>query len=145
MLIGAGLADGKSIIKGIEMSGDVSATVSCLKEMGAKIEIEGTTATVWGMDISKIKENITLNCNESGSTLRFLIPLSLIFSSIASFGGSDRLLERPQSVYEELFGEKGCYLKREKKTLVAGGKLESGVYKLRGDVSSQFLTGLLFL
>lgn len=145
MLIGAGLADGKSIIKGIEMSGDVSATVSCLKEMGAKIEIEGTTATVWGMDISKIKENITLNCNESGSTLRFFVPLSLAVDKKVNFCGSKTLFSRPLTVYEEIFKTENInYLKTEE-TLWVKGKLKGGNYKVKGNISSQFISGLLFL
>lgn len=144
LLICSALAKGKSVIDNIGTNDDIVATISCLKELGAKIEINGNKAVVCGIENKERKEYINLFCNESGSTLRFLIPLSLVFSNTASFSGSDRLLERPQSVYEELFGEKGCYLKREKKTLVAGGELKSGVYKLRGDVSSQFLTGLLF-
>ena len=144
LLICASLAKGKSVIDNIGTNDDIVATISCLKELGAKIEINGNKAVACGIENNDKKENINLFCNESGSTLRFLIPLSLAFSQRASFGGSERLLERPQSVYEELFSEKGCYLKREGKILVAGGELKSGVYKLRGDVSSQFLTGLLF-
>ena len=144
LLICSALAKGKSVIDNIGTNDDIIATISCLKELGAKIEIDGNKAVVCGIENINKKECINLFCNESGSTLRFLIPLSLVFSDTATFSGSDRLLERPQSVYEELFTEKGCYLKREGKILVAGGELKSGVYKLRGDVSSQFLTGLLF-
>ena len=144
LLICAALSEGKSVIDNIGTNDDIIATVSCLKELGAKIEIEGNKAIIYGIDIKRKKECINLFCNESGSTLRFLIPLSLLFSKTASFSGSQRLLERPQSVYEELFSEMGCYLKKGEKALEAGGELKSGTYKIRGDVSSQFLTGLLF-
>ena len=144
LLICSALAKGKSVIDNIGTNDDIIATISCLKELGAKIEIDGNKAVVCGIENINKKECINLFCNESGSTLRFLIPLSLVFSDTATFSGSDRLLERPQSVYEELFTEKGCYLKRAGKTLVAGGELKSGTYSIRGDVSSQFLTGLLF-
>ena len=144
LLICSALAKGKSVIDNIGTNDDIVATISCLKELGAKIEFDGNKAVVYGIENNSKKEAVNLFCNESGSTLRFLIPLSLVFSNNAAFSGSDRLLERPQSVYEELFSEKGCYLKKEDNALVAGGELESGVYKLRGDVSSQFLTGLLF-
>ncbi len=144
LLICAALAKGKSVIENIGTNDDIIATASCLKELGAKIEVEGSTAVVYGIENNKKAEIINLFCNESGSTLRFLIPLSLAFSDTATFSGSDRLLERPQSVYEELFDEMGCYLKKDDKYLVAGGELKSGAYKIRGDVSSQFLTGLLF-
>lgn len=144
LLICAALAKGKSIITNIGTNDDISATISCLRALGAKIEIYENIATVYGIENKEVKDTLSLYCNESGSTLRFLIPLSLVFSGKATFGGSYRLLERPQTVYEELFSEKACYLKKEENCLVAGGELKSGAYKIRGDVSSQFLTGLLF-
>ncbi|MBE6801132.1 MAG: 3-phosphoshikimate 1-carboxyvinyltransferase [Ruminococcaceae bacterium] len=144
LLICAALAKGESVINNIGTNDDIVATISCLKELGAKINIIGNKAVVRGIENSEKKEELKLFCNESGSTLRFLIPLSLVFSDLVYFGGSQRLLERPQSVYEELFSEKGCYLKKEDNALVAGGELKSGTYSLLGDVSSQFLTGLLF-
>ncbi len=144
LLICAALSEGKSVIDNIGTNDDIIATISCLKVLGANIEIIGKKAIVYGIDSKRREEHISLFCNESGSTLRFLIPLSLLFSKNASFSGSPRLLERPQSVYEELFGEMGCYLKKSGKCLEAGGELKSGVYKIRGDVSSQFLTGLFF-
>lgn len=144
LLICAALAKGKSIIENIGTNDDIIATISCLKELGAEIKIDSNKAVVYGIENNKRKEHINLFCNESGSTLRFLIPLSLVFSDTAVFSGSDRLLERPQSVYEELFDEMSCYLKKESKSLIAGGELKRGIYKIRGDISSQFLTGLLF-
>lgn len=144
LLICAALAKGESVIDSIGTNDDIIATISCLKELGAKIEINGNKAVVYGIENEEKKDNINLFCYESGSTLRFLIPLSLIFSNTAYFSGSDRLLERPQSVYEEVLKEKCCYLIKEENRLVAGGELKSGIYKIRGDVSSQFLTGLLF-
>ena len=144
LLICAALAKGKSVIENIGTNDDIVATISCLKEFGAKIEIDGNKAVVCGIDNNEKKEQLNLFCNESGSTLRFLIPLSLVFSNNTIFNGSDRLLERPQNVYEEVFTEMDCYLKKEGKVLVADGELKSGLYKIRGDVSSQFLTGLLF-
>ncbi len=144
LLICAALAVGKSVIDNIGTNDDIIATASCLRELGAKIEIDGNKAIVEGINAGNRKEKINLFCNESGSTLRFLIPLSLVFANKVSFTGSKRLLERPQSIYEELFKEQGCYLKKTDDVLLAGGELKSGIYKMRGDVSSQFLTGLLF-
>ena len=144
LLICAALTNGKSVIENIGTNDDIIATISCLKDLGAKIEIDSNKAVVYGIENNSKKETVNLFCNESGSTLRFLIPLSLVFSNNATFSGSDRLLERPKSVYEELFSNMGCYLKKKEKSLVAGGELKSGAYKIRGDISSQFLTGLLF-
>ncbi len=144
ILICAALAEGVSIIENLGLNDDISATVSCLEMLGAEIVFNGTTAMVKGINCVKRKDELKLFCNESGSTLRFLIPLSLIFSNETEFTGKGRLLERPQSVYEELFKTNGCYLNKTGSSIVAGGELKGGVFKVRGDVSSQFITGLLF-
>ena len=144
LLICAALSQGVSVIENIGTNDDIVATVSCLKEMGAKIDVKGTTATVEGISFGERKESVSLFCNESGSTLRFLIPLSLLVANEGFFSGAGRLMERPQTVFEELFKAKGCFLNKEENRLKAGGELKSGVYELRGDVSSQFITGLLF-
>ncbi len=144
LLICAALAQGRSEIKNIGTNDDIIATAKCLESLGANIKINGSTAIVDGIALNRKSASLDLFCNESGSTLRFLIPLSLIYAEKASFKGSERLLERPQSVYEELFAEKGCYLTKSNNALLAGGQLKCGAYKMRGDVSSQFLTGLLF-
>ena len=144
LLICAALSEGRSVIRNIGTNDDIIATADCLRQLGADIQINGTEAIVDGIGNTDKKENAELFCNESGSTLRFLIPLSLVFAEKVTFKGSGRLMERPQSVYEALFHEKDCYLKKENNTLLAGGTLKSGIYKMAGDVSSQFLTGLLF-
>ncbi len=144
VLICAALSEGESIIYNIETSEDITATVNCLKKLGATFDFSGTTVKVNGINFSQRKKFITLFCNESGSTLRFLIPLSLIFAEKTEFTGSKRLLERPQTVYEELLPNKNCKFNRSENRIDVSGELSSGVYECRGDVSSQFLTGLLF-
>ncbi len=144
ILIAAALCKGVSKIENIGVNDDVLATVSCLKEMGAEVELNGTTATVKGIDFKSRKENLSLFCNESGSTLRFLIPLCYLISKTTEFTGAGRLMARPQTVYEELFTQKGCEFVKNDDSLKTKGKLVSGVYEVRGDVSSQFITGLFF-
>ena len=144
LMICAALSEGRSVIRNIGTNDDIIATADCLRQLGADIQINGTEAIVDGIGNTDKKESAELFCNESGSTLRFLIPLSLVFAKNVTFKGSERLMERPQSVYEALFQEKACYLKKENNTILSGGTLKSGVYKMAGDVSSQFLTGLLF-
>lgn len=144
LLICAALSNGRSVIENIGTNDDIVATAECLRQLGVVITIDGNKAIVDGISNITKKSNAQLFCNESGSTLRFLIPLSLVFAQEVIFKGSQRLLERPQGVYEALFNEVGCYLKKEGNSLVAGGTLKSGVYKMAGDVSSQFITGLLF-
>ena len=144
LLICAALSNGRSVIENLGTNDDIVATAECLRQLGAGIEINDNTAVVDGIGAGIKKEKVELFCNESGSTLRFLIPLSLVFAREVAFKGSQRLLERPQGVYEQLFNDKCCYLRKQDNTLLAGGTLKSGVYKIAGDVSSQFLTGFLF-
>lgn len=144
LLICAALSDGVSEISDLGFSDDITATIGCLKSFGASIEIINKKAIVKGVDFSVIHKKLELNCNESGSTLRFLIPLSTILSEKTFFYGSERLVSRPQSVYKELFEKQGLLLQKTSQRLETGGRLKSGVLEIAGDVSSQFLTGLLF-
>lgn len=144
LLISAALSDGESVIRNIDLNEDIKATIGCLGQMGATISIEDKVAYVKGIGASSRKDSLSLFCNESGSTLRFLIPLSLVFSRKVEFTGRGRLMARPQSVYENLLTEKGCSFMKEDDALVVEGDLGSGIYELEGNVSSQFITGLLF-
>lgn len=142
-LICAGLANGVSFLSGIAPSEDIAATVDCLCSLGAKIDFTGNAATVLGCDPRKAT-SATLPCRESGSTLRFFLPLCLLSGASFTLSGSEKLLSRPLSVYEELASEKGFLLKKEKSAVSVAGRLTPGTYTLPGDVSSQFVTGLLF-
>ncbi len=143
LLICAALAEGESIIENIGTNDDVLATVECLKALGAKIELSDGKAIVSGISCVDRNGKKTFFCNESGSTLRFMIPLGLVFSGECEFTGKGRLMERPQDVYKDLFQSKGCYFRIKDNVLYTGGELKNGVFELPGDVSSQFLTGLM--
>ncbi len=143
-LIGGALSSGETVIENIAESEDITATIECLKQLGAVFNFSGTTLKIQGVPPEKTKNALWLFANESGSTLRFLIPVSLLYSDSVEFTGSKRLLERPQTVYEELFPTKNCFIKRNENNITVGGSLTGGVYECRGDISSQFLTGLLF-
>ena len=143
-LIGASLSDGETLIENIAESEDITATIDCLKQFGARFEFIGNTVKVQGVSPDKKQNSLSLFANESGSTLRFLIPVSLLYCDNVEFTGSKRLLERPQTVYEELFPGKNCFIKKNEDSIAVGGSLTGGVFECRGDVSSQFLTGLLF-
>lgn len=140
-LIAAALAEGVSTVRGIEYSQDVLATLDCLKALGVETQTEGDTVTVKG-GLQAPKE--PLLCRESGSTLRFFIPLCLLFGQPATLCGSTRLMERPQTVYEALCAEKQFSFTRKNDKVTLCGRLECGDYTLDGGVSSQFITGLLF-
>ncbi|MBE6749099.1 MAG: 3-phosphoshikimate 1-carboxyvinyltransferase [Ruminococcaceae bacterium] len=143
-LIGAALCDGETVIENIAESEDITATIKCLEKLGAKFTFSATTVKVQGISPKEKIKNLSLFANESGSTLRFLIPVSLLYSENVEFTGSKRLLERPQTVYEEIFPGKNCFIKRTTEKIAVGGCLKGGLYECKGDISSQFLTGLLF-
>lgn len=144
-LICAGLSDGISIIHNIDLSEDIKATIGCLNELGASIKIENHTATVKGVGLKIFERQIsTFNCNESGSTLRFFIPLALLSPSFTEFTGSKTLLTRPLSVYEKIFDEQKIKYKHKDASLLLQGQIQPGTFTIPGNISSQFITGLLF-
>ena len=145
LLICAGLSEGKSVIEGISSSEDMKATLDCLAAIGAKYEIEGEKVTVTGADIRNIPEGAVLKCRESGSTLRFFIPICLLDGKTFTFTGSEKLLSRPLSVYKEIFEKQEIYFETTAEKITLGGKLKSGVFEIPGNISSQFITGLLFV
>lgn len=115
----------------LQQSRDIEATLACSRALGL------------GQPNQPFSPLRTLDCGESGSTLRFFIPLALDGRGPVRFVGHGRLMQRPLSVYEQLFTPRGVKWKQEGDTLTVEGQLQSGVYSLRGDVSSQFITGLL--
>ena len=140
-LICAALAQGESLIENVDFSEDILATCDCLRALGATLTVMGNRVSVTGVKQPCAAE--VLPCRESGSTLRFLLPLCLLGGE-GVLSGSPRLMERPLSVYEDLFSARGISLTREGDRISVKGRLRGGKFSLRGDVSSQFLTGLLF-
>lgn len=141
-LICAALSQGASI-ENIAYSKDISATLDCLKNMGAKVEQENNCVKIGGLDPFQIPEETWLYCNESGSTLRFFIPLCMLSGTKIILSGSERLLERPLTIYEDICREKNIFFEKNKDSVTVCGKLTSGNYFVPGDISSQFITGLL--
>ena len=144
LLIAAALADGESVIHGISKCEDIEATMESLRMLGADIYVSDDTATVKGVDIRGADISGDLPVNESGSTLRFLIPILLLTEKEARLVGKKRLFERPLTIYEDITRRVGGRFDIGDGELTIKGKLEGGEYRLRGDVSSQFITGLLF-
>lgn len=143
MLICASMCQRESRIDGIPSCEDVLATIDCLRTLGVKIEYDGYSATVYGIDFTKAKPCGVLNCRESGSTLRFLIPLAMLSESEVVFVGSERLMERPQGIYEKIAKEQGLTFVNDGKSITVRGPLPAGEYFIDGSISSQFITGLL--
>lgn len=142
LLICAGLSQGKSKIKNIAFSEDISATVDCLKAMGAEVKIGGDSVIVTGT-LPKKAETV-FNCRESGSTLRFFIPVAMLSEGSSLFTGYGRLMERPMQVYENIAKERNISYEKNSDGINVGKGLTSGRFILPGDVSSQFVSGLLF-
>lgn len=142
-LIGAALSKEICTLSGVDYSEDILASIDCLKALGARITINEDRVTVDPVHFMQA-ENPVLECRESGSTLRFFIPLALCLGKPVTLRGSQRLLERPLGIYEDLCCEKGHAFCKTGDSVTVCGKLESGAYELRGDVSSQFITGLIF-
>lgn len=142
-LIGAALSKEICTLSGIDYSEDILASIDCLKALGARIAIDGDKVTVDPGGFMQV-ENPVLECRESGSTLRFFLPLALCLGKPVTLRGSQRLLERPLDIYEDLCKEKGFSFCKNKDSVTVSGSLKSDAYELRGDVSSQFITGMLF-
>ena len=143
MLICAGLSGGPCRVEGIIPSEDMLATLDCLSALGVEYDWQGDTVTLRGRDVfSSPKEPVC--CRESGSTLRFFVPLFLLGKQKVTLTGKGRLMERPLEVYQNLCRERTLLFGREEDKLYVRGPLQPGLYSLPGDVSSQFVTGLLF-
>ena len=143
LLICAGLSDSECIVHGISDSEDMLATMDCLRALGVQCEREKDTVKVSGIDIRKAVASEELNCRESGSTLRFFVPIALLTGKETVLAGSRRLMERPLSVYEELFLQRGIAFQKTEREIRTRGSLRYGSFEMDGNVSSQFVTGLL--
>lgn len=150
-LICAALARGESVVDNVSVSKDIEATIRCLRALGASIEpapsaYPGRQAYRTGGGVQKQEGPAVCPCGESGSTLRFLIPIGLYSGNCVTYTGEGRLGERPLSPYYAVFREKGVgYAAADGLPLTAEGMLPPGRYELPGDVSSQFFSGLLFV
>ena len=144
MLICAALADGESVINGISECDDVLATLDCLKSLGVPFKREGDRVYVKGIDMRSARPDGPLLCRESGSTLRFFVPICMLSGKNTMLYASGSLMRRPMSVYENLARDKGYVFAQDEHSVMVKGPLSSGEYRVPGDVSSQFISGLLF-
>ena len=142
VLVAAALSGG-SRVNNIAQSDDIKATIRALKSLGADVAINGSLASVGGLAPEKI-QSVTVGVKESGSTLRFLIPLCMLCGERITFTGAKRLFERDLSVYEKIASEQGIVFEKAQNSLTVSGRLKCGVFNIRGDISSQFVSGLMF-
>ena len=139
----AALAEGRSHITNLEFSKDISATLGAAGQLCAEVRTGPADAVVEGLGHFR-PLSAPVDCCESGSTLRFLIPIASLTGQAVTFTGRGRLMERPQSVYETLYREQNLRFEQSSAGLTVEGALTPGDYTLAGNVSSQFISGLLF-
>ena len=139
----AALAKGRSRITNLEFSKDISATLGAAAQLCARVETGPADAAVEGLG-QFAPLTAPVDCCESGSTLRFLIPIVSLTGQSVIFTGRGRLMERPQSVYETLYRQQNLRFEQGSAGLTVEGALTPGDYTLAGNVSSQFISGLLF-
>ncbi|USF28451.1 3-phosphoshikimate 1-carboxyvinyltransferase [Firmicutes bacterium ASF500] len=145
-ILAAALAEGVSILRNVCFSQDIAATLRCARGFGCCHGQPGYAIDIAGTGGEKLTpgELVYCDCGESGSTLRFLIPITLALAQGGYFVGKGRLMERPQQPYFDIFDEKGIFYEQKDGALTVRGHLEPGEYRLPGNISSQFVTGLLY-
>ena len=145
-IIAAGLAKGKSIISNVLFSKDILATISAIEALGAKVEKLKDSLIIEGS--GKLKRiNDVIDSNESGSTVRFMIPIALTVDEPITFVGKNNLVNRPLDAFLNIFDEQNIKYEKEENTylpLKVYNGIKPGIFKIKGDISSQFITGLLY-
>ena len=141
LLILAALSRGETLLRMEQRSEDIDATICCLRALGATIEVLPDGVLVRG--IERVNENPLLDCGESGSTFRFLLPVACALCEHARFTGSGRLPERPIGELMRVMQSRGVAFSDKRLPFSTTGKLKGGDFALPGNVSSQYLTGLL--
>ena len=136
MLLCAGCAQGDSTIENIDLSQDILATMDCLTALGAEVQYENKSVRVKGISMRDFSAPATLQCRECGSTLRFFIPLCLLSNQKMSLAGSETLMGRPQSVYEDLCAEQGLHFHRTKSCVEVAGPLRAGRFEFPGNMDA---------
>ena len=145
-IIAASLSKGESRISNILFSKDILATIDACKAIGANIEIDGNALNIKGKGFVERKEDI-IDSNESGSTVRFMIPIALTNDNPITFVGKNNLVNRPLDSFLEIFDKQNIKYEKENDKylpLKVYSKIKPGSFEIRGDVSSQFITGLLY-
>ena len=147
-VIAAALAENsrKSKIDNLKFSVDIITTTDIMENWGAKIKRFESALEIIGNDGKVVPKDKYVQCNESGSTIRFLIPIGITDENELIFDGKGKLMDRPLDSYYRIFDKQGIFYKNEngKLPLTVNGKLKAGNYEIDGNISSQFITGLLY-
>ncbi len=149
-IIAAAFADKECIISRALNADDIEATLDCLLSLGVESQVSKNPKSGMALDVrmvgtsGKWNDNSVVKSRESGSTLRFMIPVAMVTDGTRTFEGSGRLVERPITPYIDMFDKTGVTYEYDGRLpLITKGALKSGVYTIPGDISSQFITGLL--
>ena len=143
-MIAAALSDGKSLIDNISYSEDILATIDCIRAIGATVNEYEDHIEVIGRVLSA-GGKVKFCCRECGSTLRFFVPVAMMLGRDVTLTGSKTLLSRPMSVYEDIAAKHNIEYYRDEEGIHVNGRLSAGIYEVPGNISSQFITGLLFV
>lgn len=145
LLIAAALTNKKCTVSNIELSNDIHATINCLETLGKKVTFVNNKVTVETLkNFNELDDILTFDCLESGSTLRFFIPLALTLGKTVIFKGTEKLISRGISVYEEICEKQNIKVIIEQTQITFNGLLKPDTFNIVGNISSQFITGLLF-
>lgn len=138
----------ENLVKNVVLSDDIKATISCLLTLGLDIRINDNIAYINISNIKKSKNEFVFDCFESGSTLRFFIPIALALHNSKNerliFKGTEKLISRGIGPYQEIFSKQGIDIKVNNSEIIIEGQIKPGEFNIPGDISSQFITGLLF-
>lgn len=149
-IICASLSNGISVINNIDYSDDILYTINAMRVLGAKIDEFEDKLLIRGIELKSRKDDNEyfrkIDCGESGSTIRFLMPLATFFNGDTEFIAKGNLINRPMDVYFDIFDNEGIKYKKTDKSIIisSNSKLKLKKYSIRGDISSQFISGLLF-
>lgn len=154
LILAAALAQGESRIQNVDLSQDIRATLQGISALGVGYRWVNRTLSILGEGKKSLSARCLpddakrslpqFDCKESGSTLRFLLPLSLVLCGGGHFTGHGRLLQRPLTPYSAIFTQQGISFAQNAQAVTVQGRLFPGEYRLPGHISSQFFTGLLF-
>ncbi|HYE09695.1 MAG TPA: 3-phosphoshikimate 1-carboxyvinyltransferase [Patescibacteria group bacterium] len=142
-IIAASLAQGQSVVDNVVLSEDILATIQGVQALGAEVIFQQNKLVINGCQLAA-PNNCIIDCNESGSTLRFLIPLGLRTENIITYRGVGNLGNRPLDPYLEIFKEQDILYSNDKLPISVSGILKPGTFNIKGNISSQFVTGLMF-
>lgn len=143
-MICSALSEGESIVNNISYSQDILATIDCIRALGADVTEEEERLIIRGRGLVA-DGALTLGCRECGSTLRFMVPLAMMRGEETLLTGSETLMTRPMSVYEDIAASQGIEYKKDEKGITVNGRLTPGRFEIPGNISSQFISGLMFV